>query len=208
MPRRKKEDAEKTYHALLDAAQRVFIRQGVARTTLNHIAEEASLTRGAVYWHFENKDDLILSLWQNRMGSLNKDITNALENISIDDPVTEFRNIIHTSIQNIIDNQATGQALRIMMHCVEITDEETPLRDYLDKKRDRYFQSMIIAIKTLQENGQLKVNMPAETVAGAMLAYIYGLVQSHLEPGGFIHLERDLSALIDLFLSSFMDFEY
>ena len=55
MARRTKEDAEKTRESLLDAAELLFLRQGVAATTLEQIAREAGLTRGAVYWHFENK---------------------------------------------------------------------------------------------------------------------------------------------------------
>jgi TetR/AcrR family acrAB operon transcriptional repressor/TetR/AcrR family transcriptional repressor of mexAB-oprM operon len=55
MARRTKEDAEKTRESLLDAAERVFLRRGVAKSTLEEIAREAGLTRGAVYWHFENK---------------------------------------------------------------------------------------------------------------------------------------------------------
>lgn len=55
MARRTKEDAEKTREALLDAAERVFLQRGVTPATLNEIAKEAGLTRGAVYWHFEDK---------------------------------------------------------------------------------------------------------------------------------------------------------
>ncbi len=55
MARRTKEDAEKTRESLLDAAEKVFLRKGVANASLEEIAREAGLTRGAVYWHFENK---------------------------------------------------------------------------------------------------------------------------------------------------------
>ena len=55
MARRTKEEALATRHALLDAAERVFGRRGVARTSLVEIAEEAGVTRGAVYWHFKDK---------------------------------------------------------------------------------------------------------------------------------------------------------
>ncbi|MGB0865929.1 MAG: TetR family transcriptional regulator, partial [Granulosicoccaceae bacterium] len=41
MVRKTKAETEQTYHALLDAAIALFTRQGVARTTLNEIAQEA-----------------------------------------------------------------------------------------------------------------------------------------------------------------------
>ena len=58
MPRRTKAEAEATREALLDAAEDVFLDKGVSRTSLEHIARHAGMTRGAVYWHFKNKADL------------------------------------------------------------------------------------------------------------------------------------------------------
>src|SRR6188768_1126937 len=58
MARRSKEDALATRHALLDAAEHVFLAQGVAGTSLNDIAQAAGTTRGAIYWHFKDKADL------------------------------------------------------------------------------------------------------------------------------------------------------
>lgn len=41
------------------AALRTFRRQGIARTTLENVACAAGVTRGAVYWHFRNKNALV-----------------------------------------------------------------------------------------------------------------------------------------------------
>lgn len=57
--RRTKEDAEKTRQALLASAERLFLAKGVMQTSLNDIAYEAGVTRGALYWHFENKARLL-----------------------------------------------------------------------------------------------------------------------------------------------------
>lgn len=53
MARRTKEDACATRNSLLDAAEQVFYEQGVARASLNEIAQRAGATRGAVYWYFK-----------------------------------------------------------------------------------------------------------------------------------------------------------
>jgi TetR/AcrR family acrAB operon transcriptional repressor len=47
---------------LLDAAARVFALQGYESATLDAVASEAGLTKGAVYWHFESKCDLFRAL--------------------------------------------------------------------------------------------------------------------------------------------------
>jgi TetR/AcrR family acrAB operon transcriptional repressor len=47
---------------LLHAAARVFAQQGYESATLDAVASEAGLTKGAVYWHFESKCDLFRAL--------------------------------------------------------------------------------------------------------------------------------------------------
>jgi len=53
---------------LLRAARRLFVRNGFAATSLADIAEEAALTKGAVYSNFESKEDLFLALLQEPSG--------------------------------------------------------------------------------------------------------------------------------------------
>lgn len=60
--RRTKEEAEKTREAILEAAEALFLRKGVSKTSLEEIARTAGMTRGAVYWHFKNKSHLINEL--------------------------------------------------------------------------------------------------------------------------------------------------
>ena len=62
MPRRTKEDAAATRDALLDAAEAVFGARGVAAASLGDIAAAAGVTRGALYWHFRDKADLLQAM--------------------------------------------------------------------------------------------------------------------------------------------------
>jgi TetR/AcrR family transcriptional regulator, acrAB operon repressor len=62
MARKTKIDAAITREQLLDAAERVFREQGVARTSLAEVAAAAGVTRGAVYWHFRDKADLFTAM--------------------------------------------------------------------------------------------------------------------------------------------------
>ncbi len=48
--------------AMLEAAVRIFARSGVSAATLDDIATEAGVTRGALCWHFHTKDDLLMGI--------------------------------------------------------------------------------------------------------------------------------------------------
>lgn len=56
-----------TKERILAAAARVFARQGYGEATLDEVAAEAGLTKGAVYWHFASKSDLYLALLEERV---------------------------------------------------------------------------------------------------------------------------------------------
>lgn len=60
--RRSKADAEQTRTEILDAAERLFCAQGITSTSLDRVAAAAGVTRGAVYWHFKDKSDILLAL--------------------------------------------------------------------------------------------------------------------------------------------------
>ena len=54
---------------LLDAAREVFVGTGYRRATLDSIAARAGFTKGAVYWHFPNKQALFLALVEDSIAS-------------------------------------------------------------------------------------------------------------------------------------------
>jgi AcrR family transcriptional regulator len=58
--------SRKTRQLVLEAAYRVFVREGFERAQLDTIAQEAGRTKGAVYTHFESKEHLFLSLLERR----------------------------------------------------------------------------------------------------------------------------------------------
>ncbi|HUD89802.1 MAG TPA: TetR/AcrR family transcriptional regulator, partial [Xanthobacteraceae bacterium] len=47
---------------LMDAAQRLFLKQGVASTTIEEIASGADIAKGTFYLHFSSRDDLLVAL--------------------------------------------------------------------------------------------------------------------------------------------------
>ena len=51
-----KEEAEKTKERIFQAGLKVFSRRGYTAATLNDVAEEAGISRGAIYWHYKNKE--------------------------------------------------------------------------------------------------------------------------------------------------------
>ena len=62
MARKTKKEAQKTRQQILDAALKIFSEKGYSKTTFVDIANEIGLTKGAVYWHFKTKPELLAAM--------------------------------------------------------------------------------------------------------------------------------------------------
>ena len=59
---RREREREARRQAILDAAEAVIRRRGFADTTMDEVATEAELSKGALYLYFANKDALCAAL--------------------------------------------------------------------------------------------------------------------------------------------------
>lgn len=101
--RRTAADTLKTKAAILDAATRVFAAVGFDAATLESIGREADLTRGAIYWHFKDKQDLFARIVQRENERLNHVVATALANEH--SPLRKLRRLLAAVIDNFYDNE-------------------------------------------------------------------------------------------------------
>ena len=71
MSKRTHAEALQTKQSILAAAQKIFTERGFAKASLSDIAREANVTRGAIYWHFENKSELLAALMEEEATKVN-----------------------------------------------------------------------------------------------------------------------------------------
>jgi AcrR family transcriptional regulator len=64
---RRKEQAEATRTAILDAAERLFVEDGYVATSMSAIAKEAGVALKTIYLAFETKGGLLRALWHRRL---------------------------------------------------------------------------------------------------------------------------------------------
>lgn len=58
------------YALILDAAQKVIAENGFYGSQVSRIAKEAGVADGTIYLYFKNKEDILISLFQSRLGEL------------------------------------------------------------------------------------------------------------------------------------------
>ena len=123
MARKTKENAELTRQHLIQAAREVFLTRGVSRTTMEHIAIQAGVTRGAIYWHFSNKIALFQAMREQVFLPLIDRMDDTLLVERSEDPLACIENFLCGTIQVLMDSIETRQIYEIMIIKCEYVDE-------------------------------------------------------------------------------------
>lgn len=184
MVRRTKEEAQETRNRILDAAERVFVERGVARTSLNEIATAAGVTRGAIYWHFQDKAD-VFNAMMTRVTLPFEEATRHSDDPD-GEPLANLRAIFAMVLDKAMNDPQVRRVFEIATHKVEYVDELTAVRDRHLSVRNEFEANLARALELAASRGQIVLRMPAATVALGLHALFDGLIQNWLlDPEAF-----------------------
>lgn len=198
--RRTKEDAAKTRQSVIDAALRLFGQRGYSGTTLRLIAAEAGCSRGPIYWHFANKEELfeaILAYSQLPLEQLIKEYQDSHEH---DDPDAVAADFARRWLRLLLEDAYFRDSFEIFLNKTEFTEEVSKTL-----QRERALTASLIATFTgLVERSRvlrdIQSAQPAQTVAFAMYSYLMGVTQSWFLYPALANLENSLEYFVADFL--------
>ncbi|MBN7770357.1 TetR family transcriptional regulator [Marinobacter daepoensis] len=113
MARKTKAEAEATRESILDAAESVFTDKGVARASLEEIARTAGVTRGAVYWHFRNKKDILDAMLNRVRGPLAEMLD---ESATSDDTLANLKHLCVVALSKLAEDEQYFRVYYILFH--------------------------------------------------------------------------------------------
>ena len=200
MVRRTKEDALLTRDQILDAAERVFQRRGVSRTSLQEIAQDAGLTRGAIYWHFQNKADVFDAMLQRvtlpMVASLNRSPEEEAAN-----PLQHLCRNVATAFHLTVHDQQVQRVFEIASHKVEYVDELLALRVRHISERDECMDDLHRLLSLAVDSGQLPKSISVRPAAIGLHALIDGLMHNWLLDPKAFDLEVVGAQALDAYLA-------
>ena len=161
------EDAQLTRKAILDSAMRLFSRRGFERTSLSDIAKYAGVTRGAIYWHFDDKKDLLFEL----CNQVDKDLLRVeekpldklrswMKEHANEKSVQFFRSSFFTMLTSIMRGSLDDEAL--IQRLSELVD-----------MRRKVFSDVL---KNCVRKGQLPTNLDIQAAADSIILFNTGYI--------------------------------
>lgn len=197
--RRTKAQAEQTRSALLEAAEQLFLEKGVARCTLEQIAQAAGVTRGALYWHFSSKAQLFHEMLdQVRLPP--EQLAERLSACAEVEPLNNLRDLCCAAIEGLALNEQKKRIFTILMHRCEFTEE---LRE-AEQRRNHFINQFLQLVEALfarpQCQSRLRPGISPRLAALTLHAQLIGLFSDWTrDPQSFNPL-TDTRLMIDALL--------
>jgi len=200
MARRTKEEAAATRDSILDAAEKLFVEQGVSRTTLQHIATEAGVTRGAIYWHFDDKSALFNAMMERATLPLEGELQ-VLDKAESDDPLDDLRNYVLAVLRRTVEDPVARRVFEIATLKVEFVDEMDAVRQRRQHSINDWMSRAERRIRLAVDKGLIGATVDVHAVALSMWIMIDGLIRTWMfDPNGF-DLFRQGECVIDPYLN-------
>lgn len=179
MARRTKAEAQATRDSILDSAALLFLSQGVSRTTLYHIAERAGVTRGAVYWHFEDKAALFDAMMERAAMPL-ESAMRLLEEPCGRDPLGTLASYADQVFRLTQHDPQARAVFEIATLKIEFVDEMSSVRLRCAQVAERWMAAAESRVRRAAASGQARADVEPRAAAFGLWAIIDGLVRAWL----------------------------
>lgn len=168
---------------IMDAAILLFMEKGYANTTTQDIVDKVNISRGLLYYHFKNKEDILYCLVERYSEKLLRDI-HVIVNDDDKTAIEKIRDFIDATIISTDNVSAEGTELQ---KTVDLEEN----RYMLDKLSHKLIEKLTIYFERIINQGISEkvffVKYPSETAEFLMTAYVFvsnniGIKTSKKEP--------------------------
>jgi AcrR family transcriptional regulator len=186
------ERAEPSRKQLMVAAIDCFARLGYQGTSIDRIARHAGVTKGAVYCHFRDKEDLLFEAVKDRVGSFEHQVLRAVA--PGQDAVLALRNVADACFFHATVSNHRRFIITLMVEALDTNPRlSAEFRQML--RRFRAFLAGIVRIG--QQQAVFRSDVDPEVVASVLMGGIMGAEIEHYQDPDMVDLRRVLDHMIE-----------
>ena len=181
MPRKTKEEAEKTRARILANALSLFVKKGYEHTTFTDIAARLKLTKGAVYWHFASKEALLMELVDSALQKFRRQIEGLMPPGELTFPAVA--DMMVKNAESLVSDPRGAAFFRLMKCQIKWSDKsmDSIRADLLTDNRLGPKEAFRRAVVNDIAAGRVASTVDAEEISTVAVALWDGLVQARID---------------------------
>ena len=176
--RRTKEDAEQTRRAILASAMDIFYEKGYSKTTFDEIAKRINLTKGAVYWYFRNKPDIVAAL----INDFSDRFMEVVNGFLAQYPEENFERIIKMELfinKQIREDQQLYKFLFFVTCQMEWSEAIiSKIQPCVEQTKQVTRNLFLDVLHTMQEQKQIRSDVDVSMICEVLMALYSGLLEA------------------------------
>jgi len=162
---------ETTYNSILKAAAKCFSQYGFSETTMDQIAKEARVSKGALYWHFESKEELFIKLKEQNIAEVSQTLRKLFASLeTFDSKLAEGSKLYLSSLA-----EAQRRTARLNMEFWAAAPKISELNKILGNQYYQLQAFLKFIIEEAIEKGELRKGIDSESLSRILLATLDGL---------------------------------
>lgn len=170
-PQSKRDKSEASIDRILDSALSLIVTRGFNGTTVDDIAKTAGLTKGAIYFHFENKDAILLAL----LDVIDKLVLGGLmDRVMHAGPTSKDKLVAALHGQGVLAETKTKYLLLFTLTLLEFNGTGTPIETRVKTIYDGYVQALERIIRSGKATGEFRTDLEAREMAAVVMALQHG----------------------------------
>ena len=181
MARKTKVEAEKTRARILANALSLFVKKGYEHTTFTDIAARLKMTKGAVYWHFESKESLLIALVGEMLAKFQRQLDELMPKEELSFPVVA--EMMVANAERITEDPKGAAFFMLMKTRIKWgADSMAETREkLLSRSMNGPYHTFIKAVENDIAAGRVRKDVNPVAIASVAVAVWDGLVQSKIE---------------------------
>ncbi|HJW04481.1 MAG TPA: TetR family transcriptional regulator [Azospira sp.] len=184
--------ADMTRATLIDGARQAFLELGVNGASLDQVAARAGVTRGAIYWHFGNKAELLFALVEESRAKL---LSRLQANSSHSDPLERLRQQWQQLLQSLQDDQVLREVVEIVLFRCEYVGPFAAMEERLLELRTACIAAIAQYYAAAQAGGTLRPVMEPQGLARDTCHCLASQLRAWLRQPGAAATVESLAAL-------------
>ena len=197
-PQKKRTSTSKR-ERILAGALRAFARNGFYNTRVSDIASEAGVADGTIYLYFKNKDDLLISLFEDQMEWIIhrlRDELNAVEG----DVLTRLRAFVHLHFRLALERPDLAEFIT-----VELRQSAKFVKEYENPKFADYLKILHSLIEEGQRQAVLRSDLDSRLITRALFGALDEvLLQLVLGREARTDVSEEARQIADLFIDGLL----
>lgn len=173
-----------------------FARYGYAGTSIDRIARTAGVTKGALYYHFRDKEQLLFAAVKERIDAFEQHVVERVARV--DDPAHALREITRICALNAIQDNHRRFILTLM---VEALDTNLALSSEFREMLHRFRSYQRHLIRQGQERGIFRTDVDLGVAAVQFVSGILGAEIQYYQDPARVDLTKTLECHVEQFLA-------